>query len=140
LISAGLIRHDDVDRNGDPAAAVNDNRDAGAMLGQFDKDAILVEPAKSAFGEMLAACMVLAAVLAGLSRRPIPIAILGFLAALGKETMPPFLLILILIAAHDGVRGWRPERRILVAASAGIGCAVAVMGTASSNGRCTVPV
>jgi hypothetical protein len=81
----------------------------------------------SGFGEMLAAFAVIAAVAAVLERRVLAIAVLLFLACLTKETAPPFLVLLTLIAGRQDGDGLLPPRRILLPAAAGI-----VSGTALS--------
>jgi hypothetical protein len=81
----------------------------------------------SAFGEMLAAGAVLALAVAALYRRPGLILIASFFASLGKETLPPFLLALVAIAAFDRSSGWRALRKPMVAAAIGSACAIAVM-------------
>ncbi len=77
--------------------------------------------ATSAFGEMLAAASVLFAVAAAIHRRPLLVAPLCCLASLSKETIPVFVVLLVLAAAHRPSSGWKPERSMLVATLAGAG-------------------
>ena len=83
--------------------------------------------ATSAFGEMLAACLILASGVAALQRRPVLLGITCFLATLSKETLPPFLVVLLLVAAHEKGSGWRPDKRILIAVTTATTAAVACM-------------
>ena len=70
--------------------------------------------ATAGFGEMLAATMVLAAVLACLHRRPVLIGVLALVACLGKETFFPFVLALGLLAGRRDEDGWLPPRRVVL--------------------------
>jgi hypothetical protein len=81
--------------------------------------------ATSGFGEMLAACAVLAAVTAAAWRRPLLAAPAVAVACLGKETLFPFLVVLaVLVARRAGER--LPPRRLLVSIGAGALVGVAV--------------
>jgi hypothetical protein len=75
--------------------------------------------ATAALGEMLAATMLLGAVVAALYRRPWLVGLTATLACLGKETLPPFVLLLVLVAARDRSDGWLPPTRLTVAAVGG---------------------
>ena len=67
--------------------------------------------ATSAFGEMLAASVVVAAVAAVHSRRPLLIAVSCLAACIAKETIVPFVLLFgLLVARPPG--SWMPERRV----------------------------
>ncbi len=66
------------------------------------------------FGEMLAATVLVAFVLAVRGRRPLLIALTALLAATSKETMAPFLLGLTVLAGRDEDDGWLPPARTLV--------------------------
>ncbi len=76
--------------------------------------------ATTGFGEMLVAVLVLAAVLACLHRRPVLVAMLALAACLGKETLPPFVLALGLLAGRGDDDGWLPPRRVLGPLLAGV--------------------
>lgn len=75
--------------------------------------------AVSPFGEMLAASLVLAAVVAAIDRRPWATAVLVAAACLGKETMFPFVAVLALVAARDEHDRWLPPRRLTTAVLGG---------------------
>jgi hypothetical protein len=78
----------------------------------------------AAFGEMLAATVVLAAVVAAIRRRPWLLAAACVFATLGKETLAPFVFLLVVLAARRREDGWLPERRLLAGAVAGVGTGV----------------
>lgn len=80
---------------------------------------------RSAFGEMLTASIILAAVAAANRRRPMLCAPLVVLACLGKETMAPFVVVLCVIAARDEDDGWLPPAAMT--AAIGFGAAVGVV-------------
>jgi hypothetical protein len=69
--------------------------------------------ATAGFSEMLSAATVLAAVVAARERRVLLIGPAFALAAVGKETLPPFLLLLGLVAARTDDDGWLPPIRLL---------------------------
>lgn len=75
--------------------------------------------ATSAFGEMLAASAVVAAVAAATTRRTVLIAVLFFVAALSKETMGPFLVVLGLVAGRQPGDRWVPRRAVTLAVVGG---------------------
>ncbi len=76
------------------------------------------------FGEALAAFLALAFVVAACARRPGWLLLTGFLAGTTKETIAPFLLVLVVVCARDADDGWSPPRRLLVPIVAGLGGAV----------------
>ena len=78
--------------------------------------------ATAEFGEMLAATALLGAVVAALYRRPWLLGITAMIASLGKETLPPFVLVLVIVVARDRSDGILPPARLT---------ASAVVGTAS---------
>jgi hypothetical protein len=67
--------------------------------------------ATSSFGEMLAASVVVAAVAAVRSRRPVLIAVACLAACIAKETLFPFVLLFGILAARPP-NSWLPERRV----------------------------
>ena len=74
--------------------------------------------ATSAFGEMLAAAALVAAAVCALGQRPLLTGGLAALACLGKETLPPFVVVLLLVAGWgEGERF--PPRRLNVAIVSG---------------------
>lgn len=79
----------------------------------------LMYQATSAFGEGLTSCLVGGAVLAAASRRPWLLFVLVAVAALGKETLAPFVVLLALICARSPADGWLPSRRLTLAAVGG---------------------
>ena len=81
--------------------------------------------AVSPFGEMLAAAMVLAAVLAALARRPGLAAVAVAVACIGKETLFPFVVVLALVAGRGPADRWLPPRRLTTAILAGAAAGVA---------------
>ncbi|MCU1454063.1 MAG: hypothetical protein JWN46_2209 [Acidimicrobiales bacterium] len=84
--------------------------------------------ATSAFGEMLAATVVVGAVVAARERRPLLLFVMAALACLAKETLPPFILALGILAARDHDEdGLLPPARLLVPLSVGV-----VAGAAAS--------
>lgn len=78
--------------------------------------------ATSGFGEMLAATCILAAVTAARSRNRALIVLAVFVACLGKETLPPFVAVLALVAGREAGDRLLPPRRTTVAV---IGAALA---------------
>ncbi len=77
--------------------------------------------ATSAFGESLVASLVVLAVCAGIRRSPTAIFVLVFTASLGKETLAPFVVALVLICVHSpAVAGARQRRLTVVTVTAGI--------------------
>jgi hypothetical protein len=83
--------------------------------------------ATSAFGEMLAATLALAAIVAALWQRPVLTFALVLLAGISKETMPPFVVLLAVVAARDSP-GLFPPRRMWVAILGGGAAAVILNG------------
>jgi hypothetical protein len=75
--------------------------------------------ATAAFGEMLAATALLGAVVAALYRRPWLLGVTTMIASLGKETIPPFVLVLVIVAARERTDGLLPRKRLTVAAIVG---------------------
>jgi SAM-dependent methyltransferase len=73
----------------------------------------------SAFGEGLAAALVVAAVIAAIRRRPVTLFVLVALASLSKETIAPFISILALVCARSPDDRWLPRRSLVLAAVAG---------------------
>jgi len=88
----------------------------------------LVYQSTSAFGEALAASLVVLAVCAGIRRRPLAIFSLVFAASLGKETLAPFVVVLVLVCARSD-RGVLPDRRVTSAAMAGAFSAIVLAAT-----------
>ncbi len=84
--------------------------------------------ATSAFGEMLSAAFVLGCILAVLHRRPVLVLALALIAGLGKETLPPFIVMLGLIVGRDDEDGWFPPASVLGPLVAGSVGAVALNG------------
>ena len=70
----------------------------------------LLYQSTSAFGEALAASLVVGAVLAGIRRSPLAIFVLVTLGSLGKETLAPFVVLLVLACARTP-RGWSISRK-----------------------------
>lgn len=81
--------------------------------------------ATSAFGEMLAAALALAAIVAALCKRPVLTFALVLLAGISKETMPPLLALLALVAARNAP-GLLPPRRMWIAILGGAAAAVII--------------
>ena len=79
----------------------------------------LLYQSTSAFGEALAASVIVGAVLAGIRRRPLAIFVLVQLASLGKETLAPFVVLLVLACARTPDDGLLPAKRLTAAAIAG---------------------
>lgn len=79
----------------------------------------LLYQSTSAFGEGLTACLVGGAVLAAARRRPWLVFALVSVAALGKETLAPFVVVLVLICARSSRDGWLPARKLTLAAVGG---------------------
>ena len=76
--------------------------------------------ATSSFSEMLAGALFLAAIVAAGTRRPILILLVFCAATLGKETFPPFLLLLGIIAGRDDEDGLLPPTRVLAPLIGGV--------------------
>ena len=76
--------------------------------------------ATSSFSEMLAGMLFLAAIVAAGTRRPILILLVFCAATLGKETFPPFLLLLGIIAGRDDEDGLLPPTRVLAPLIGGV--------------------
>lgn len=76
----------------------------------------LMYQATSSFGEALAAAMVVAAVAAAIERRPVLLFFAALLACLGKETLGPFVLVLVLVCARSAHDRWFPRRSLTTAA------------------------
>ena len=79
--------------------------------------------ATSAFGEMLAALAVLAAIVAVRSGRPVTILATCLFACIAKETLAPFVVLLGLVAGRPSDR-WLPRRQVLVPLLVGAGFGV----------------
>lgn len=79
--------------------------------------------ATSAFGEMLAALVVVAAIVAVRSGRPATILATCLVACIAKETLAPFVVLLGLVAGRPDDR-WLPRRRVLVPLVIGAGFGV----------------
>ena len=75
----------------------------------------------AAFGEMLAAAITLAAVVAVIKRRTALIVVAAALAVLSKETFAPFVFALGLLAGRDEHDRWLPPKAVLVPLSVGVG-------------------
>jgi hypothetical protein len=82
--------------------------------------------ATAAFGEMLAATVILGAVVAALQRRPLLVAALCLLACISKETAAPFVVVLAVLAARDQRDGLLPSRRLSLAIAIGSGAGLAL--------------
>jgi hypothetical protein len=74
-----------------------------------------VYQATSAFGEGLVLSLVVIAVCAGVRRSPTAIFVFVFLASLGKETLAPFVVALVLICARSPGDSLLPNRRLTIA-------------------------
>jgi hypothetical protein len=81
--------------------------------------------ATSSFSEMLAGMLFLAAIVAAGTRRPILILLVFWIATLGKETFPPFLLLFGMLAGRDEEDGLLPPARTLLPIIGGVGLGVA---------------
>ena len=81
--------------------------------------------ATSAFSEMLAGTLFLAAIVAASTRRPMVILLAFWTATLGKETFPAFLLLFGLLAGREEGDGLLPQRRVLLPIVGGVGLGVA---------------
>jgi hypothetical protein len=86
--------------------------------------------ATAGFGEMLGAFALLAAVAACAHRRPLLIVVAVAIAALGKETLAPFVALLGLLAARRDEE-FLPPARVLVAL--GVGTFLGLSATAAFN-------
>ncbi len=87
--------------------------------------------ATSAFGEALSAAVVVGAICAAIRRRPGEIFLLVLLASLGKETLAPFVVVLVLVCARSDEDRWLPRKQLTIAAvSAG---AVAMLINSAFN-------
>jgi hypothetical protein len=73
-----------------------------------------VYQATSAFGEGLVLSLVVIAVCAGVRRSPTAILVSVFLASLGKETLAPFVVALVLICARSPEDALLPKRRLTI--------------------------
>ena len=76
------------------------------------------------FGEGLGAFVTLAAVVAALYRRPVLIAVTVALAATGRETVAPFVLVLALVAGRRDEDGLLPPASVLIPTVAGAAAGV----------------
>jgi hypothetical protein len=74
--------------------------------------------ATSAFGEGLVSSLVVVAACAGVRRHPKAIFIFVLAASIGKETLAPFVVALVVICARAQDDGLLPPRRVTVAALA----------------------
>lgn len=88
----------------------------------------LTYQATSSFGEVLAAATVLLAVMAARNGGPWRIVVAFALAGVVKETMPPFLILIGLVALPPRPNGRLPTRKHLAAVCAGSIAAVVVSG------------
>jgi hypothetical protein len=98
-----------------------------AVLGIFLSSGTYQATAR--FGELLAALTILAMVAAATLRRTVLLLICTALAATSKETAPPFVLALGILAAREASDGWLPSRRLLTPLLIGT-----VIGTATNAG------
>lgn len=71
--------------------------------------------ATSAFGEGLVASLAVIGVCAGVRRSPTAIFLFVFLASLGKETLAPFVVALVLICARSPEDALLPKKRLTIA-------------------------
>ena len=85
----------------------------------------LMYQSTSAFGEGLTACLVGAAVLAAVCKRPVLLFILVVAASLGKETLAPFVVLIALVCARSESDDWLPSRKLTLASVGG-----GIVGTA----------
>jgi hypothetical protein len=85
--------------------------------------------ATSAFGEGLVSSLVVVAACAGVRRNPKAIFIFVLAASIGKETLAPFVVALVLICARAQDDGLLPPRRLTLPALAG-GLAGVALNTA----------
>ncbi len=74
-----------------------------------------------AFGEMLAATVTLAAVVAVIKGRPVPIIVACALAVLSKETFAPFVFVLGILASRRPGDRWLPAKERLIPLAVGVG-------------------
>jgi hypothetical protein len=81
--------------------------------------------ATSSFGESLAATAVMAAVVAALWKRPVLLAIATFAAGVSKETMIPFVVLLVLAVGRDDGDAWPPARVLVPTGLAAVAAFVA---------------
>lgn len=73
----------------------------------------LMYHANAAFGEALAAAVLVGAVVAAALRRPVLLFALACLASLGKETAGPFVVVLCLLCARDSPDRVLPSGKLL---------------------------
>ena len=85
-----------------------------------------VYQATSAFGEALTAALIVAAVCAAIRRRPFELFLLVLLASMGKETLAPFVVALVLICARDDADRLFPRRALVWVAVGGGALAMTV--------------
>lgn len=88
----------------------------------------LVYHSTSAFGEGLVAALVVMAVCAAVRRRPVEIFSFVLVGSLGKETLAPFIVALVLICARSLEDGLLPPRRLTVPAISAGASALVVNG------------
>ena len=97
-------------------ASFRDRPRLGALLVLTLIGSSAVYHSTSAFGEGLTASLVVVAVCAGVRRHPTAIFLFVLAASLGKETLGPFVVALVLICARSPGDALLPSRRVTVAA------------------------
>jgi len=100
------------------AFAASDRRARRALAIAAVLCSSLVYHSTAGFGEALAAATVAAAIVAAIKQRPLLIVITVALAAIGKDTLLPFVVALGFLCARREGR-LLPPRRMVVALSAG---------------------